>query len=190
MRLFLEAARGAPLRGDLGRTPRRVVRAWREDLLSGYRQDPVRILEPLRAGRSSDVVAVKNLDFVSTCSHHLLPFHGKVHVAYLPEGRITGISRIAGMIRCLSRRLQIQEDLTRQIVSALQKALHPRGAACVVEATHLCMAARGGRGSSGTVVTTAFAGRYEKTSGERAEVLALLGVGPDARPRRKGRRGD
>jgi len=184
IREFLRAARGGPLRGGIARTPARVARAWKDDLLAGYREDPAAILAPLRLERSRDLVALKAIDFVSTCAHHLLPFHGKVHLAYLPEGRITGISRLARLVRCLSRRLQIQEDLTRQIVDALERHLVPRGAACVIEATHLCMIARGNRGSSGVVVTAAFSGIFEKDSSRRGQVLSLLGAGR-RRKRRK-----
>jgi GTP cyclohydrolase I len=177
---FLRASWGGPLPGELRRTPRRASRAWKYDLLSGYREEPARILTPLRGSAGRDVVAVRGLDFVSTCAHHLLPFHGKVHVAYLSDGRIAGVSRIARLVACLSRRLQIQEDLTREIVSAVQDRLAPRGAACVVEASHLCMTARGGR-AGGTVVTSAFTGCYETSARARAQILALLGIGAHGR---------
>jgi GTP cyclohydrolase I len=189
IRLFLTAAFGRPPAGDLEETPERVARAWREDLLSGYGEDVDGILEPLTAQRSRDLVALREIEFVSTCAHHLLPFHGRIHMAYLPEGRITGISRLGRLVRCLSRRLQIQEDLTRQIVDALDRRLAPRGAACVVEATHLCMTARGGRASSGVVVTTAFSGIYEKDVRARREVLSILRAGDRAaRPAVRARR--
>jgi len=175
IREFLEAARGA-LKGDLRRTPARAARAWKEDLLSGYAEDPARILVPLRESASHDLIAIRDLDFISVCPHHLLPFSGKVHLAYLPDGRIVGVSRLARLVRSLSRRLQIQESLTRQITAALDEHLHPRGSACVVEATHLCMTARGRRAVQGTVVTSAFSGCYEIDARSRAEVLSLLGL--------------
>jgi GTP cyclohydrolase I len=176
VRAFLLAARGGRLDGDLKRTPRRVALVWRDEILSGYSDDPRRILIPLRGAAGRDPVAVRGLDFVSTCAHHLLPFHGKVHLAYLPSGSITGVSRLAQLVLCLSRRLQIQEDLTRQITSAIEESLRPRGAACVIEATHLCMTARGGRSHEGVVVTSAFSGVWERDPAERAHVLGLLGL--------------
>jgi len=174
VREFLRAAIGSDIEGELARTPGRVARAWKDDLLAGYRENPAAILTPLRSERSRDLVALRGIEFVSTCSHHLLPFHGTVHLAYLPDGRITGISRLPKLVRCLSRRLQIQEDLTRRLADELASGLRPRGAACVIEAAHLCMSARGGRGSSGTVVTTAFTGIYVKDSRERSQIVSLL----------------
>ncbi|MBI3448354.1 MAG: GTP cyclohydrolase I [Acidobacteria bacterium] len=194
IREFLRAAIGRALEGELTRTPGRVARAWNDDLLAGYREDPAAILTPLRSERSRDLVALRGIEFVSTCSHHLLPFHGTVHLAYLPDGRITGISRLPKLVRCLSRRLQIQEDLTRRLADELARGLRPRGAACVIEASHLCMSARGGRGSSGTVVTTAFTGVYESDARERSQIVSLLlgrardgrGVRAGGRSRREG----
>jgi GTP cyclohydrolase I len=186
---FLRSAGLPCLEGELRRTPERTARAWRDHLLKGYEQDPAKILEPLRASRSHDVVAVREMDFASTCVHHLLPFHGKVHLAYLPAGRIVGVSRLAALVDCLSRRLQVQEELTEQIAAALQANLGARGAACVVEATHLCMAARGERSSGGRVVTASFVGCYETDGRQRAQVLALLGqvAGRPARSRGRSR---
>jgi GTP cyclohydrolase I len=187
IREFLEGARGGPLRGEIARTPARVARAWAEDLLSGYREEVASILSPLRSERSRDLVAVRGIEFVSTCAHHLLPFHGVAHLAYLPDGRITGISRLPKLVRCLTRRLQIQEELTRQIVDALDRHLAPRGAACVIEATHLCMISRGNKGSTGLVVTAAFSGCLEREPSRRGQILALLRGDPRP-PRRRPRR--
>ena len=182
---LLEASGLGPLRGDLRRTPARAAGAWLDHLLSGYRESPARILEPLRSSRSRNLVAVREIEFVSTCVHHLLPFHGWAHVAYLPDGLIVGVSRLAALVRCLSRRLQIQEDLTSQIATSLHEHTESRGAVCLVEATHLCMAARETH-SRGTVITAAFTGCYETDPARRAQVLRLLGA---PRPgRRRGRR--
>jgi GTP cyclohydrolase I len=187
---FLRAAGFARFEGELRRTPARAARAWRDHLLSGYKRSPEEILIPLRTSRSHDLVAVRNMDFVSICVHHLLPFHGKVHLAYLPAGRIVGMSRLAALVECLSRRLQVQEELTAQIASALHRHLECQGAACVVEATHMCMAARGERGAAGTVVTASFAGIYETDARKRAQVLALLGQKPGLPRGRRTRRRD
>lgn len=182
LRDLLEASGFDVTRGELRRTPARAAGAWKDHLLSGYAESPQKILEPLVSSRSEDLVAVRDIEFVSTCVHHLLPFHGKAHVAYLPAGRIVGVSRLAALVRCLSRRLQIQEDLTSQIASSLHELTGSRGAVCVMEATHLCMAARDTL-SRGTVITVSFAGCYEKDMARRAQVLALLGK------RSAGRRG-
>jgi GTP cyclohydrolase I len=182
---FLEAAGVGSARDDLRRTPRRTARAWKDHLLCGYADSPERILKPLRSSRGRDVVAVRNIDFVSTCPHHLLPFHGQAHLAYLPDGAVVGVSRLASLVHCLSRRLQIQEDLTAQIARELHRGLAARGAACIMEATHLCMTGRGERAGSGVVVTAAFAGCYETDVRQRRLVNLLLGAGPGtARPSR------
>jgi len=175
------------LEGELRRTPARVAQVWKEDLLSGYREDPARLLRPLRTRRTGDVVAVREIPFISVCIHHLLPFHGRVHVAYVPSGTITGVSRLAALVRCLSRRLQLQEVLTREIAEAIQTHLRPEGAVCVIEATHLCMTGRGERSAGAYVVTSAFTGCLERDSRRRLPALALLGVGARPGRRRAGR---
>ncbi len=161
----------------LAGAPRRIARAWTTDLLAGYRQDPAAILAAMRTRAPRDLVAVRDIAFSSVCMHHLLPFHGRAHLAYAPDGRITGLSRLGRLVDCLSRRLQIQESLTRQIVDALQNHLAPRGAACVLEATHTCVTTRGARKSGSRIVTTAFTGTWARSPAARREVLALLGVG-------------
>lgn len=175
------------LEGELRRTPARAAKAWRDHLLAGYRAEPSKILEPLRSSTSRDLVAVRDLEFVSTCVHHLLPFHGRVHLAYLPAGRIVGVSRLATLVDALSRRLQVQEEMTSAIARALHVHLGARGAACVVEAVHLCMAARGERGASGTVVTASYAGCYEEDPRLRSQVLVTLGLRRDPVRGRTGR---
>lgn len=174
---FLEAAGVRSARKDMRATPQRAARAWRDDLLSGYALSPSEILEPLKAARGRDVVAVRDIPFVSTCPHHLLPFHGKVHLAYLPDGAVVGVSRLTDLVRCLSRRLQIQEDLTTQLARELHAGISGLGAACVIEATHLCMTGRRGGAAGSSVVTASFAGCYEADPRRRVHVLALLGFG-------------
>ncbi len=159
----------------------RVAKAWREDLLAGYRQDPSTILRPLRTRSAEDLVAVREIEFSSICMHHLLPFHGRVHVAYAPAGRITGLSRLGRLVDCLSRRLQLQETLTRQIADAIQEHLSPEGAACLIEATHTCMAMRGARRSHSRIVTAAFTGIFRRSPARRREILAMLAVRPSRR---------
>jgi GTP cyclohydrolase I len=173
--------------------PDLVARAWLDELLAGYRQAPARILKPIAAGAADDLVAARDIEFTSICRHHLLPFSGKVHLAYAPRGAVTGLSSLGRLVDCLSRRLQIQEDLTREIADALQEHLRPAGAACLIEATHTCMTMRGARKTHARVMTTAFTGRFRRSAAGRREVLAILGLAgagaTRARSRGRGGRG-
>lgn len=154
--------------------PDLVARAWQEELLAGYREEPARILEKIHSRATEDLVAVRDIEFTSICRHHLLPFTGKAHLAYAPRGVITGLSRLGRLVDALSRRLQLQEDLTREIADALQRHLAPVGAACVIEATHTCMTMRGARKTHSRVTTVAFTGAFRRSASRRSEVLAVL----------------
>ena len=159
---FLDAS-GAPVgAADRAKTPMRVAEAWTADLLGGYALDPVAELtsEPVASG--GGLVVVRDIAFHSTCVHHLLPFVGRAHVAYLPARRLAGLSKIARVVDLLARRLQIQERLTDGIVDALERALGPAGAACIVEAEHMCVACRGVRKPGVRMITSRFAGRLAK----------------------------
>lgn len=160
--------------------PELVARAWQDELLAGYRQNPATILEQIHSRATQDLVAVRGIVFTSICRHHLLPFSGKAHLAYAPRGVITGLSRLERLVDALSRRLQLQEDLTREIADALQRHLSPSGAVCVIEATHACMTMRGARKSQTLVTTVAFTGAYRRSAARRTEVLAVL-AGPGGR---------
>jgi len=170
----LAGGRRAGLR--TGKIPVRVAKAWRDELLAGYREDPGSILTPLSTRSAGGLVATRDIEFSSVCMHHLLPFQGRVHVAYAPDGRITGLSRLTKLVDCLSRRLQLQEGLTRQIVDEIQRQIGPAGAACVVDASHTCMTMRGARKAQTRVVTMAFSGVFRKSPARRREALAALGV--------------
>jgi GTP cyclohydrolase I len=158
----------------LADSARRIGLAWSGELLAGYREDPVRLLEPIPSRGDHGLVLVRDLEFTSFCVHHLLPFSGVAHVVYLPERRLTGLSRLARMVDALARRLQIQEAMTADIVTAVDRALRPRGAGAVVEAEHLCMTARGVRRRGHQVVTTAWSGTLLRRERERRAVLQLL----------------
>jgi len=176
LRGIAQVARSGGGRARLGpETVNRVVRAWGDDLLAGYRTDPSRILLPLRARHGGDLVALRDLEFSSVCLHHLLPFTGRAHLAYAPAGRITGLSRLAKLVDCLSRRLQLQEPLTREIAEEIQRQLAPEGAVCVIEASHTCMTSRGDRRGA-RILTTAFTGVFRANAARRREVVALLQV--------------
>jgi GTP cyclohydrolase I len=170
-RLFVEGIGEGGLRKDLARTPARVADAWASDLVSGYRSDPEAILGRNFRSRETGMVVVRDLPFVSICVHHLLPFHGTAHVAYLPAGRLAGLSKIARAVDALSRRLQLQERLGRQIVETISRALRPAGAACRLEAEHLCMTVRGARKRGARVVTSSYAGSFARSPSQRAEFL-------------------
>ncbi|MGD8375274.1 MAG: GTP cyclohydrolase I [Acidobacteriota bacterium] len=158
-------------------TARRIADAWGEDLLSGYRTDPVALLDPMPVQGSPGLVVVRDIPFTSFCVHHLLPFSGMAHLAYLPDRQITGLSKLARMVDALARRLQIQEQLTRQMVRAIDARLEPRGAGAVVEADHLCMTARGIRSRGSRVLTSAWCGALEADPAAREGLLGALRPG-------------
>lgn len=142
-----------PQREGLLKTPRRVARAWME-LTRGYDEDPIAILRSaLFKEAYHNMVVVRDIEFYSLCEHHLLPFFGKVHIAYIPNGEITGLSKLARIVDTFSHRLQVQERMTQQIAHCIEDALHPQGVMVMVEARHLCMQMRG-VGKQGAHTTT------------------------------------
>jgi GTP cyclohydrolase I len=164
-----------PAREGLQQTPARVLRAFREQY-AGYSQNPAEILATTFAEVAgySEMVLLKDIPFHSTCEHHLQPFEGVAHVAYLPGARVVGLSKLARLVDCYARRAQIQERLTSQIVESLMTHLAPRGAAALVEAQHGCMRCRGVRKEGARMVTSAYGGDMMQGSG-RAEFLQLIG---------------
>ncbi len=187
-RLLLGAIGEKDLRRDMRRTPERFAAAWSEEILSGYQADPETILGAGFAARDHGMVVVRDIPFVSICVHHLLPFHGTAHVAYLPGDRIVGLSKVARLVDALARRLQLQERLTGQVTAALEAALSPAGVACRMEAQHLCMTLRGARATGTRVVTTSFTGSFRRRPALRAEFLRLTGPTPAIAAPRAGRR--
>ncbi len=160
-------------REGLLKTPERIAKAM-QFCTSGYKQDPKAILESAKFHEEyKDMVIVKDIEFYSMCEHHMLPFFGKAHVAYIPNGWITGLSKIPRVIDCYARRLQVQERMTHEIVSMLQETLNPLGAAVVLEAQHLCMMMRGVEKQSSMTTTSAFTGAFEKNE-TRSEFLRLI----------------
>jgi GTP cyclohydrolase I len=187
-RLFLAGIGEPDLKPDMRRTPDRVAAAWSGEILAGYRADPRRILAATFPGPGPGLVVLRDVPFVSVCVHHLLPFQGVAHVAYLPGRRLVGLSKIARVVDAFARRLQLQERLTRQIAEALERGLAPRGVACRIDAEHLCMTARGARKRGSRVATTAYTGVFDRDPGLRAEFLRLAGIPQAARARRSVRR--
>lgn len=160
---------------DLRETPDRVCRAY-DELLSGYRDDPELILaKRFEVGRP-EMVVLKDIDFYSLCEHHLLPFSGKAQVCYLPrDSKVVGLSKLARLVECFARRLQLQERLTNDIADAIDKVLGATGVAVMIEAQHLCMSCRGVRKAGARMVTQALRGKFVIDSDVRAEVIRLLG---------------
>ena len=169
---LLEAAGLDDLEG-LAETPARAARAWAE-LTSGY--DAIADLHAFPAEGYDEVVAVGRIPFYSLCEHHLLPFHGHAHIAYLPSDLVLGLSKFARLVNVYARRLQLQERLTAQIADHLTAALQPRGVAVVIQAEHLCMSMRGVQTAGALTTTSVMRGRFRESPAARAEVLGFLGV--------------
>jgi GTP cyclohydrolase I len=161
-------------REGLAKTPERVAKSLRY-LTSGYEQDVKDVLnDALFVEEYDEMVIVKDIDFASLCEHHLLPFFGKCHVAYMPARKIVGLSKIPRLVEMFSRRLQVQERLTTQIASALHEALEPRGVAVVMEGVHLCMLMRGVEKLNSRAVTSAMLGAFRERPETRAEFMELI----------------
>ena len=163
-----------PTREGLGRTPARVHKAF-EYLTRGYQQDPDALLKgALFTVNYDEMVIVKDVEMFSLCEHHMLPFFGKVHVAYIPTGKVIGLSKIPRLIEIFSRRLQIQERLTTQIAESIQNAIQPLGVGVVVEARHLCMMMRGVEKQHSSAVTSSMLGCFREEQETRTEFLSLI----------------
>ena len=166
-----------PDRDGLLRTPHRVAEMYAE-VFSGLHEDPSRHLIVTFEANHDEMVLVRDIELYSMCEHHLVPFHGRAHVAYIPgdDGRITGLSKLARLVDGFAKRPQVQERLTTQIADALVDALAPRGAFVMIEAEHLCMSMRGVRKPGTLTVTSAVRGLFKESAATRAEVMALLGA--------------
>jgi len=163
-----------PKREGLRRTPERYEKALRF-LTSGYRQDPEKVLNGAMFSVCYDeMVIVKDIEMFSLCEHHLLPFFGKVHVAYIPNKRVIGLSKIARLVNMYARRLQIQERLTSQIAKAIEKHISPEGVGVIIEARHLCMVMRGVEKQNSAAVTSAMLGIFRENKQTRDEFLSLI----------------
>ena len=173
VRLLLRLMGEDPRREGLRRTPLRVAKSL-QFLTSGYRQDPAKILNRCFRVKQDEMVIVKDIDVYSLCEHHLLPFIGKCHVAYMPKDRIVGLSKIPRLIEAFARRLQVQERLTTQIAEAINTHLQPLGVACVIEARHLCMMMRGVQKQNATAVTSSMLGVFRSSDKTRSEFLTLI----------------
>lgn len=163
-----------PEREGLVKTPERVAKAWAY-LTKGYNEDPIEILRSaIFREEYKQMVLVKDIEIFSVCEHHMLPFVGKAHVAYIPNGYITGLSKIARVVECFARRLQVQERLTLQIRDSIQEALNPVGVAVVIEASHMCMQMRGIEKQGSATTTSAFTGIFLSDPRTREEFMSLI----------------
>ncbi len=171
VRKILKAVGENPQRQGLQRTPERVARAY-EELLGGYRVDPLaQINDALFEVSYDEMVVVRDVEFYSLCEHHMLPFLGRVHVAYIPDGRVLGLSKIPRIVEMFARRLQVQERMTRQIADFIEQLLHPAGVAVVVEALHLCSMMRGVKKHDARMTTSTMLGTFRTNLASRMEFL-------------------
>ncbi|MDH4272941.1 MAG: GTP cyclohydrolase I FolE [Candidatus Aminicenantes bacterium] len=174
IRLLLEGVDEDPGRPGLAATPKRVARMFSE-ILGGMREDPAKHLRTIHEEKHDEMVIIKNIPLYSMCEHHLLPFAGVAHVAYIPKsGRIVGLSKIARVVDIFSRRLQVQERLTKQIADILDQHLKPLGVMVVIEAEHMCMSMRGAKKPKSWTVTSAVRGSFRSNSATRAEAMMLI----------------
>ncbi len=177
VREILEAVGEDPDRDGLVRTPERVAKMYGE-VLAGLHEDPAEHLSVAFEAGHDEMVMVKDIPIYSLCEHHLVPFHGHAHIAYIPgaDGRITGLSKLARVVDGFARRPQVQERLTTQVADALALALNPRGVLVVIGAEHLCMGMRGVRKPGAITVTSAVRGIFKENASTRAEAMGLIGV--------------
>jgi len=174
VRDILEAIGEDPKRNDLLETPKRVAEMY-EEIFAGISRDPEKELEVILEQKHHEIILLKGIPLYSVCEHHLLPFLGKAHVAYIPKnGRVTGLSKLARVVDTLSKRPQVQERLTTQIAEIIMAKLKPLGVMVVIEAEHLCMSMRGVRKSGTLTVTSAVRGIFKENQKTRSETLALI----------------
>ncbi|MFH0763162.1 MAG: GTP cyclohydrolase I FolE [Candidatus Omnitrophota bacterium] len=175
VREILEAIGEDPKRKDLLETPRRVAEMY-EEIFAGIHQDPQKELEVVLEQKHHEIVLLKGIPLYSVCEHHLLPFLGRAHIAYIPKkGRVTGLSKLARVVDILSRRPQVQERLTTEIANIIMSKLKPLGVMVVIEAEHLCLSMRGVKKPGALTVTSAVRGIFKENQKTRSEALALIG---------------
>jgi len=173
---MLEAIGEDPERQGLKGTPERVVRAWKH-LFSGYEQDPKELFTVFDLKGCSELVVLRDIEFVSHCEHHLMTFTGKAHIGYIPRnGKVIGVSKLARLLECFSRRLQIQERIGMQVTEAMMKYLKPLGCGCVLEAQHSCISCRGVGKQSSSMVTSSMRGNFLNDKNVRDEFFRMIGL--------------
>jgi GTP cyclohydrolase I len=162
-----------PEREGLQKTPYRIVKMW-DEIFAGYEMDSADLLTTFAADGYDEIVLLKDIELYSMCEHHMLPFFGKAHVAYIPDKKVIGISKLARLVDIYAKRLQIQERLGDQVTDALMKHLKPKGAACIIEATHMCMRMRGVQKQNSVMTTSSMKGAFYKEQATRGELLQLI----------------
>ena len=173
VREILAAVGEDPNREGLLQTPARVARMY-EEIFSGLREDPRQHLKKFFTEKYDEVVLVRDISFNSTCEHHLLPFMGKAHIGYLPDGKVIGLSKLARVVENVARRPQVQERMTETIANLLESELNAKGVAVVIEATHTCMTVRGVRKPGSVCVTSAMKGTFRTNLSSRSEIMTLI----------------
>jgi GTP cyclohydrolase I len=161
-----------PNREGLLETPSRVIKSY-GDLFSGYHKEPKDVFKIFENDSSDEMVVLRDIEFYSTCEHHMIPFFGKAHIAYIPDGKVIGLSKMARLLEIFTRRLQIQERISQQVTDTMDLYLAPLGSACILEAKHMCMCARGVGKQNSTMVTSSLSGAFRKAEA-RAELFALI----------------
>lgn len=176
VRTLIAWAGDDPTREGLLDTPKRVTKAYRE-FYAGYGEDPAEVLDTTfkEVGGYHDIVLVKDIPFASHCEHHMVPFFGKAHVAYLPSDGVVGLSKLARLVEIYARRLQVQENMTQQVIDAINEHLDPHGAAVMIEAEHMCMSMRGVRAHGAETATLRFTGRFAEERELQDRFFAMLG---------------
>ena len=174
LRAFLEHIGEDPYREGLRDTPKRMIASF-DKILGGYNKDPKDVLTVFGDELYDEMIVVKDIEFYSMCEHHILPFFGRAHIGYIPDGKIIGLSKLPRLVEIYSRRLQNQERLTSQIASGLQEILNPKGVGVVLEAKHFCMMARGVEKQDSEVITSTLIGLFKKELNTRNEFLKHLG---------------
>ncbi len=159
-----------PTREGLVETPKRIAK-MHEEIFAGYKDDPKKILKGFDAEGAKDMVLVRDIEYYSTCEHHMVPFTGRAHIAYLPTEKITGLSKLPRLVECFAKRLQNQERITLQVAETIMEELNPRGVAVMITGKHLCMHSRGVKNPTSEAVTTSWLGEFETNASLRQEFL-------------------
>jgi GTP cyclohydrolase I len=173
VRRLIEYIGDDPKREGLLETPSRVLRSY-ETLFSGYKQNPEDVIKVFEDGACNEMVLLKGVEFASFCEHHILPFIGQAHIAYIPNGKVIGVSKLVRILEIYARRLQIQERIGEQVTECLMKYLQPKGAACVLSAKHLCMSCRGVEKQHSTMITSSLKGVFLEDARTRSEFLSMI----------------
>ena len=174
IKALLEYIGENPKREGLLETPKRIRKSW-DRLFGGYKKDPKELLKTFDKETYDQMVVLKDIEFYSTCEHHMLPFAGKAHIAYIPSKKVIGVSKLARLLEIYARRMQIQERIGEQVTSFLMKELNAKGAACVLEAQHFCMTSRGVEKQNAKMVTSSLKGAFLKEPETRQEFFSMIG---------------